>query len=211
LKHLARFARTTLVGALIFLVPIIVLSWLLGKAMDLAHEISGPLAEILPFKSVMGMHTHALLGVVVLVSFCFLAGVFTRTALAQKLFRWLEQSGLSSVPGYEVFKRACQSLLGVEPEMGHAVVLLRFEESCQLGFRVDECENGLVAVYLPGAPDPRSGTVVFVTGDRVMRTDVPPMAAMKCMRRLGAGAKDVFRGISVAPSSANEAAPGRAT
>ena len=89
MKPLLHLLRTTLVGGLLFLVPIIVLVVVLGKALALAHKLVAPLAEHLPVHSVIGLRTPMLLAVAIIVLFCFLAGVLARTALAKKLVRSL--------------------------------------------------------------------------------------------------------------------------
>jgi uncharacterized membrane protein len=90
-----------------------------------------------------------------------------------------------------------ESMLGVEREGAYPAVLVRFEDHWQLGFRVETLPNGLVAVFVPGAPHAQSGEVVFVTADRVTPTDRTPAAAMKCLQRLGAGSTELLRDLSV--------------
>jgi uncharacterized membrane protein len=63
MKRLLKFLRTTLVGGLLFLVPIIVLVVILGKALALAHQLVDPLAEHLPVHSVIGLRTPMLLAI----------------------------------------------------------------------------------------------------------------------------------------------------
>ena len=159
MKRILKFLRTTLVGGILFLVPIVVLVIVLGKAMGLAHKIVDPLAEHLPVHSVIGLRTPVLLAIAIIVLFCFLAGVLARTALARKLVRNLETAVLANVPGYELFKGMGESMLGVEKQTGHQVVLARIEDAWQIAFLVERLEGGHVAVFVPGAPNPLSGSV----------------------------------------------------
>jgi len=194
MKRMLQFARTTLVGGLLFLVPLIVLVIVLGKALALAHQFVDPLAARIPVESVIGLRTPRLLAIGVIVLFCFLAGFFARTALAQKIVNRLEVAVLSNVPGYEFLKGVGGSLLGVEQKAAYPVVLARFDDAWQIGFRVEGLENGLVAVFVPGAPNPQAGAVYFMTLDRITPANVPPAATLK---RLGAGSDALLRGLSV--------------
>src|ERR1039458_4612016 len=106
MKRLLQFLRTTLVGGLLFLVPIVVLVIALGKALAVVHKIVDPLAEHLLVHSIIGLRTPMLLALGVIVAFCFLAGFFARTVLAQKLVRRLESSLLSNVP--EIGRASCR-------------------------------------------------------------------------------------------------------
>ena len=113
MKRLLRFLRTTLVGGLLFLVPIVVLVIVLGKAFTLVHQVVDPLAEHIPVHSVIGLRTPMLLAIGVIVLFCFLAGFFARTALAQWILNGLETAVLSNVPGYEFFKGSDTTIYGL--------------------------------------------------------------------------------------------------
>ena len=196
MKRILKFSRTTLVGGLLFLVPIVVLLGVLGKALAVAHKLVDPLAERVPVESFIGLRTPVLLALGILVAFCFLAGLLARSALAQKAVKKLEAAVLSNLPGYEFFKGMGESMLGVEKEGSYPVVLARFDDTWQIGFRVDELANGLVAVFVPGAPNPQSGSVYYMTAERVTPADIPPAAALKCLQRLGAGSGALLRGLS---------------
>ncbi len=63
LKPKLKFLRTTLVGGLLFLVPIMVLVMIFGKAVTIAHQVIDPLTEHLPFQSILGLQTPVLMAV----------------------------------------------------------------------------------------------------------------------------------------------------
>ena len=123
MKRIFRFLRTTLLGGLLFLVPIIALVIVLGKALIFAHKFVDPLAACIPVASIVGLRTPMLLAVGLIVLFCFLAGFIARTALAQKFVNHLEAAVLSNVPGYEFLKGMSGSILGVESKSPYPVVL----------------------------------------------------------------------------------------
>jgi uncharacterized membrane protein len=196
LKPFIKLLRTTLAGGILFLVPLVVLVVVLEKALALAHKLVDPLAEHIPFHSLIGLQTPMLLAVCIMVLFCFLAGFFARTALAQKIVRGLETSVLSHLPGYEFLKGMGQSMLGVEEQAVHPAVLVRFDDASQIGFQIEELENGLVAVFVPNAPDAHSGTLLFMTADRVSPVAVPPARMLSCLKRLGVGSNALLRDLS---------------
>ncbi len=193
-------------GGILFLLPVIVVVIILGKALAIAGKIVGPLAAHLPFESFIGLDTPLLMAMVLLVLFCFLTGVFARTALAQKAVGWLETSVLSNVPGYEFVKSLSGSLLGYEKQTAYPVVLARIEDCWQLAFLVERIEGGHVAVFVPGAPSPQSGSVYFMTEDRIRLLDIPSTAVMKCLKRYGLGSNALL-GRWLLPSAQSEAAP----
>jgi uncharacterized membrane protein len=192
-----RFIRATLAGGLLFLVPIVVLAIIIEKALSVAHKIVAPLAEQLPSQIGFGLGTPRVLAVSLILLVCFFAGVFARTKVARRIVEELESRILLNLPGYEFFKGIGESFLGIEDEDEHQVVLARFDDYWQIGFLLDRLDNGLAAIFVPDAPNPHSGVVMFVTPDRIIPVDVPMQAALKCLKRLGAGSKELLRGAAI--------------
>ena len=204
MKRLLHFTRMTLVGGILFLVPILVLVVILGKAYGFAHKIVMPLAAHLPIDSVIGLETPRLLAIGLLLLFCFLAGVFARTACARKIINWLETALLSNLPGYEFIKTMSENFLAAEKEHAYPVVLARIEDSWQLGFLIERLEGGLCAVFVPGTPSPQSGSVYFMTEDRFRLTNLPATPVLKCLKRYGLGSNALLG--SLLPLSADSGA-----
>jgi uncharacterized membrane protein len=190
MKRLVNFARTTLVGGVLFLVPIVVLAAVVGKALQLVHKLSDPLAARFPLAA---GNTPVLLASGLLILACFLFGLVALTRPARTSVTWLESTLLSKIPGYTLLKGAGESALGHESSTTYPVLLARIEDSWQLGFLVERLEGGNLAVYVPGAPNPLSGSVYFMSPDRVRSTDIHAAAALKCLRQLGAGSHALFR------------------
>ena len=196
MKHIFSVLWSMLIGGLLFLTPIVALFVVLSKALTFAHKFVDPLAARIPIKSVMGLRTPALAAIAVIVLFCFVAGFLARTAMARKVVRDLERVVLSKVPGYEAFKGKSESILGVDKKMAYPVVLARFDDAWQIGFRIEDLENGLVTVFVPDAPNPKSGTVYLVDSERVKSLDIAPTIAQECLRGLGVGSDALLRAAS---------------
>jgi uncharacterized membrane protein len=168
--------RTTLAGGILFLVVI------LSKAVIIAHDLVHPLAEHIPFHSILGLRTPVFMAISLIIIFCFLAGCFARTQLAGRMTIGLERTVLLNLPGYELFKGIGESLLGVEPGSGYETVLARMEDAWPFGFLVERLDNNMVAVFLADAPNPHSGAVYFMSADRIIPTSIPPFSAMRCLK-----------------------------
>jgi uncharacterized membrane protein len=192
MKRMLQFTRTSLGGGVLFLVPILVVAAILGKAFGIAHQIVMPLAAHLPIESVLGLETPRVLACALLLLFCFLTGVFARTACARNIVNWLETALLSNLPGYEFIKTMTENFLAAEKEHVYSVVLARIEDSWQLAFLIEQMEDGLFAVFVPGTPSPQSGSVYFMTEDRFRRTDLPATPVLKCLKRYGLGSSTLL-------------------
>ena len=65
--------------------------------------------------------------------------------------------------------------------------MVRFDDYVQMAFETERLPNGKVAVYLPGAPNPWSGSVVFVSNDRIKPLSISLADALRNIRTLGKG------------------------
>jgi uncharacterized membrane protein len=192
------FIRTTLAGGVLFLVPVVAIIAILEKALGLLRRAAAPLARALELPEVAGISAPLLLAAVGLVAVCFLAGLFARTRTARRLVDWLEAKFLFYVPGYAYIKSLGERAVRVEPP--DAVVLARIEDAWQIAFLVERLPDGQRAVFVPGAPDTKSGSVYFMTDDRIRTLDIPMGEAVKCLRRLGKGSGALIgRGLEQGP------------
>ncbi len=193
MKGILQFLKATLVGGILFLVPVILLVIIVGKALEIARKIVDPLAARVPVESVIGLETPKLLAIALLVLLCFFAGLFARTAPARRGVRWLEAAVLSNVPGYEFIKSTFAITVGAESEHSQEVVLVQMEDAWQFAFVIERLEHGNVAVFVPGAPNPQSGSLYFMAEDRIKSLDISSTSALKCLRRLGVGSNVLLR------------------
>ncbi len=188
-----KFFKTTLIGGVLYLVPIIVLLAIIGKAHQIASKLVEPLAANFP-EGLFGFGAVRLLAISALVLFCFLAGFFARTNAAKRFGDWLESAVLANVPGYTIINSISESMVGAEQSYNYEAVLARIEEAWQVAFLIERIEGGHVAVFVPGAPNPASGSIYFMTEDRIKPLGLPLTNALKCVRRLGVGSNALLRG-----------------
>jgi hypothetical protein len=64
-------------------------------------------------------------------------------------------------------------------------VCVRLNDSLRPAFESERHSNGLVTVFLPGAPDTWNGAVALVPADRVEPIDVPFSEMLGICERLG--------------------------
>jgi uncharacterized membrane protein len=78
--------------------------------------------------------------------------------------------------------------LGGDEIANHPVVFVPMEGGWQLGVQTEALSNGPVSIFVPGEPDPRSGSVFFFPTDPVRPAGVKLAVILNCLRRCGAGA-----------------------
>jgi uncharacterized membrane protein len=188
-----KLIRTTVVGGIIFLIPIAIFVAVIGQGLKITGALAKPVADVLPVNVIGGIATAHVLAVALLLLICFMAGLLARLALARNAVDALEANVLVRLPAYALLKTKTQSMLSPEDIEGMSVVVVPFDDLWQIGFEIERIEGGKVALFLPGSPDPWSGSVCVAEEDRVTPLDLPVAAVANMVRRLGRGANEALR------------------
>jgi uncharacterized membrane protein len=119
-------------------------------------------------------------------------GLLAKRASAKRLREKLDTTLLNSFPGYAFIKGFAENLRQAEELAGSfQPVLVRLDDYTQVAFETHRDSAGKVAVYLPGAPNPWSGTVVYVSHERVEPLAMTLTEALRNIRTLGKGSIEV--------------------
>ena len=178
--------KTTIVGGLLFLLPIAVLSLILGKVFQWFRAIADPLKDVIPIETVLGFAVVNILAIFCILLVCFLAGLAARMENLRGISSGLENMLVASLPGYTFAKSIASGMLNADDEIGKMKpVLVRMDDFHQLAFEVERTPRGYVSIYLPGAPNPWSGTVAYFEAERVEALSIEPHEALKIIRVLG--------------------------
>ena len=192
--------RATLVGGVLYMIPIVLLVAILGKALQLVRRVQPPIEQGLEAVHLGGILTPQLVAVLLLLLFCLAAGLFARTAIAKRFGDFLDTKVLANIPGYSFYKSVGESLAGAEPAGGaRSIVMVSIEDAWQLAMVVDKLEDGLLAVYVPGVPDARSGSLYFMSPDRVRPLSISTMDAFATLRRMGVGSRELLKSAGLPP------------
>ena len=182
------FIRTTIIGGIIFLIPIVIIVAILGKAFKIMLQITQPLSKMIPIEAVGGIAFVNILAVLAILVFSLIAGMIAKSKLGQIAFDAIDAKLLIFIPGYADIKSMTESALDEEQtDNPLKPILAKFDDQFQLAFEVERTGNGLVVVYLPGAPDPKSGSVVYLNENRVEPLDVNFKTISGSLNLLGKG------------------------
>jgi uncharacterized membrane protein len=191
------FLKSTLVGGVMFLVPVVLILIVLKHALKLAGQIAQPLAEMLPIRQVGGVAVATIIAVAMLLLVAFLAGLLSRTGPGRRITHWFEESILGGLPQYRMVKSLAEGLTQIEDGTGMQPVLMRGDEGWMLGYQMEEMPDGWRVIFLPASPTPMSGNVIYAEGSRVRRLDMTMREAMVLVKRLGIGSTAALNGVKL--------------
>jgi uncharacterized membrane protein len=186
------FTKSTVIGGLFFLVPVAVIIFVVDKLAGFMRSVADSLAPVIPVETVLGGLALNLIALLVVVGLCFLAGLIAQSAGARKVKAKLESGLLTAIPGYSFVKGFTDSMRQSD-ELAESFfpILVRFNDYSQLAFEIERVKDSDVVVYLPGAPNPWSGKVVYVTPDRVTHVPMTVMEMIQNIGMLGRGSGEI--------------------
>jgi uncharacterized membrane protein len=189
---LVKLLKATAIGGLLFLLPLIVVAMLLGHAVHLAATITQPISSLLTLDRVVGPQGERLLAIAALVAITIAAGFLARTKLGKYVGRGFERSFLVSLPMYQMAKSMAEGFSRVEGAESVNPVLVSLEDGWQIGYLLETLHNGWVAVFVPQAPTPMSGNLMYLPAARVRSVQMTMPEAMMLIKRMGIGSATVL-------------------
>jgi uncharacterized membrane protein len=197
---LKEFLKTTIIGGTTFLLPAALVVFILAYALRLVRRLAAPISHSLKLDQLgdlAGIGAATVLSVLVLVLISFAAGIVARTAIGGRLSRWSEASLLGRLPHYQLIKSMAEGLAHIEGSSGLKPALVSIEDGWQIGYLLEKLENDWVAVFLPQAPTPMSGNIMYFPISRVRTLDITMVQAMSIVKAIGVGSGAALRGVDL--------------
>ena len=185
--------KSTLIGGVLFLIPLVIVVAVLGKAVELAYHALKPAAQwAITFDDPTALALAGAAAVVLVVLLCFIAGLLARWAFAKRIGQWIEDRLNDVYPRYAVLKSMAHGY-GVA-ETGHALkpVLARYNDHDRIAFEVERGTDGRVTLFLPGSPDPWAGAIIHMDAERVEPLETDFDTVMKSLQWLGRGTAEIL-------------------
>ena len=80
-----------------------------------------------------------------------------------------------------------EGLAHIESASGLKPALVSIEDGWQIGYLLEQLENDWVAVFLPQAPTPMSGNIMYFPANRVRPLGITMVQAMSIVKAIGVG------------------------
>ncbi|MCH2203627.1 MAG: DUF502 domain-containing protein [Fuerstiella sp.] len=207
-KRFINFLKTTAIGGLLFLLPLVVLGALVGQIAPIVVSVASGLNQYIPVKTPTGIAVLIGLFIAIILLLCFAAGVLAHWSFGKRISTAFEKKLSLFFPRYSILKDQMADTIGgdeTRPQMEPVVVV--FEECQRVAFETERDEKqGLATIYLPGSPDPWSGKVVILELDRVSRLDADFGQAAATCEQVGRGAIAMVGRVARSPRPTSKSA-----
>lgn len=190
--------KTTALGGLLFLVPIVVIGIALGYVYSMAAGSYHHLKPWIPFDSATGITVVFCLATLGLLLACFVCGLIAQRAIGRHFTQTVEQQLVKVYPKYAIYKDLLAGKLGGDDNVPSLrPVLVRKEGLLHLAFEADRLSSGLVVIYFPGAPDAWTGSIALVAAAQVQRINLPFSQMIGMCEHLGRQSSSLLNALDL--------------
>jgi uncharacterized membrane protein len=194
MKKLIEFIKITSIGGLVVIVPIAIVTIVIGDTFKKLIEVTKPLTEHMPFGPLTNSIIAVLIVAFLIIAIFFLAGLLLNTFWGKIVKGWFETKIFERIPMYSTFKGLTQSFVGIESSDFPVVeVDLYGSESRVLGIVVEQIPNGRLMVFIPLSPLVTVGQLNIVPDNCVKKLDGSLPDMIKCISQMGLEAGKLFK------------------
>jgi uncharacterized membrane protein len=187
MRYAREFITSTLIGGLLFVVPVYLAVLLLLKGMKSVGTLVRPFTALLPD----WVPAERLLSLLLVLTICFLVGFALRTRSGRAIRERLEVVFFGKLPGYGLIRSLTQRMAGDSSESAWMPALIELEEALVPGFVIEPLDDGRFTVFVPSVPTPLAGAVYVMNAERVHILDVPFTQAVRSISRWGSGSREL--------------------
>ncbi len=189
MKSILNVIGKTVKGGIFFLLPIVIIVLLFGKALSIVKPVAENLQEKVPLQFPF---LALIISLLILLSLCFLAGWVAGKGMGKAMVNWLENNLLDLFPGYQLMKSTMETKVGNISEKEFPVVLVP-GDGWVFGFLVEELPTKEVVVFLPSAPSVWEGSLVIIEKSQLRETQLKQADVLSLMKKLGVGTADLLK------------------
>ncbi len=192
MKQFVEFLKTTVIGGLFLLLPVLLLYMLLTEALQLVAGLATPIADLFPKGVFAQVEVPVLIALILIVGVSFLLGLALRSAALSRLGGWIESTVLSRLPAYTVLKRLTMGFAKEEAAAFKPGLLISTEGWRDIVYVIEDHGDGHLTVLVPWAPTAFSGSVKVVSRDRVEMLDANIGDVSKVLSLWGVGTRELL-------------------
>jgi uncharacterized membrane protein len=193
MRRLGLFLKTTTLGGLFVLLPVIVTVVLLSKAIVVARLASAKLISLVTGQPHEAVQFPMILALLLLLAISFALGLLLTLPIGAESGRWIEQVILYRVPGYAAVKNIINGLGNTESEeMVRPAIYALSDHADVLVFVMEDHGDGRLTIFIPSSPTAASGGIQIVSAERVRILKVRLHSIIKAINQWGVGTRHLL-------------------
>jgi uncharacterized membrane protein len=193
MKQPIEFLKTTALGGLFVLLPILLLYLLMAEALELIVVLAEPIADLFPKGTFDEIKYPVAVGLILIMGLSFLIGLALRSENGRRLGRWVERTVLGRLPAYNALKNLTTGFAEAGKDGAFKTAVLNSNSGeREIVYIVEDHGNGQLTVLLPWAPMAFTGSVKVINEDRLELMDANLGDVSRVLSQWGVGVRNLL-------------------
>ncbi len=202
MKNILDFIKTTIIGGLFVLLPVILLYLALSEAGEMLVVMASPIADLLFPGRFEDIKSPILIAIPLLIGISFILGLIMLSDSGRRFGNWIERIIFGRVPGYNAIKSLTKGFTDSQHESSFKPALLKSAEGeKEFVYIVEELDDNNLTVMVPWSPTPFAGSIKIMPKDRVEPLAVSMGKLTEAISQWGIGTKNILTNKSSSPDS----------
>ena len=193
MKSIVEFLKTSLVGGLFVLLPLLLFYLLFSELLQLVVVLATPIADLFPKGTFDEVKTPVVIAVILIVGVSFIFGLALRSMLLRRAGLWLESTVLGRIPLYTAVKSLSRGLVGAKDDTAFRPAVLNSPDGQrEIVYVIEDHGDGNLTVLVPWAPASFSGRVKIMASDRIQMLDATLDEVSRALSFWGVGTRHLL-------------------
>ena len=184
------FLKTTLLGGLFVLLPLILLWMGLSEIAGLLVAMATPIADLFPAGVFDKLASPTVVAVILLVGASFILGLAARSALINRLGRKFEDGVLDKVPMYRMLKIISSAFIDAEKSDVSPAIISDGSGGGDPCYVMEKHQDGRATVLLPWSPASFAGSIKVVQQSDLEILDCSIDEFSRSLSQMGIGVEE---------------------
>lgn len=196
MKKLLAFFKTTILGGIFVMLPIVLIFLAFAEAYDMLVLVSTSITDLLFPGHVTESWISILTALGLLVLISFVLGLVMLSGIGPRTVNLIERLILNRIPGYNAIKNLTTSFAGSQENSSFKPGLLVSASSKEFIYIVEEYDDTSYTIMQPWSPTPFVGSIKIVPRDRVESLDINMGKLTEVLGQWGVGSRDILSDVS---------------
>ena len=194
MKNIIEFFKTTILGGLFVLLPVILIYLALAETFGVLVMIATPIADLFFPGHFEDAEFTVLLALALLIGLSFILGLIMLSDTGRRFGDWLERIIFGKVPGYNAIKSLTKGFASSEEDSTFKPAMLTSSDGGkEFVYIVEDIDDNNLAILVPWSPTPFAGSLKIVPKDRVEPLAVSMGKLTEVLSQWGIGSKDILK------------------
>ena len=194
MRQLVEFLKTTALGGLFVLLPLILFYLLLAEMLELVVALATPIADLFPKETFDHVKAPVLMALTLIVGASFLFGLALRSMTLRRFGLWIERAMFGRLPLYNAVKSLTRALVGAKDEAAFRPAVLNSPNGeREIVYVIEAHSDGQVTVLVPWAPASFAGSVKIMSSNRIEMLDASLGDVSRALSHWGVGVHELIR------------------